>query len=228
MRWSSSSPAVRLCEESAPIVPVNFADTSVKSVAAEFVTQAQAMARCHTVDSSVHAGGLLCGFDGSSSVFSRIEFTSVAAASRLASEPPLSSESVLANCARQQKLIVEDVRSLQRAFWVASREAWELTRGRGSGDAEEKENPPQRQEKATQAHAHADRSCRGNGAAQGGLRPLQWIPGRTEQPQAQVDSITSDETDTAPHRKPTGCSKLPPPPRRSHQRQNSIAVSAFK
>ncbi|TYZ59757.1 hypothetical protein PybrP1_009832 [[Pythium] brassicae (nom. inval.)] len=96
-----------------------------QAVVPEFIVQCD-MVTGAMQSSLVHAGGLLCGFDGSSSVFSRVEFATEpvdAAATETVSDTALSAESVLANCARQQKLIVEDVRSLQRAFWAASRDA---------------------------------------------------------------------------------------------------------
>lgn len=39
-------------------------------------------------------------------------------------ETRLSAESVLASCARQKKLMLEDLRALQCAFWHRSRELW--------------------------------------------------------------------------------------------------------
>lgn len=86
---------------------------------------------------------LLCGYGGpGQSVFSRGELseddhgdnelkneltTAAAVRRKAAALDKLSAESVLANCARQKKLMAEDLRSLQRVFWTRSRKLWEQT-----------------------------------------------------------------------------------------------------
>lgn len=196
MQWTPSSP---LATSLPQVVPVNFVDHSIRSIAAEFEKQSELMARCSAVGSSVHSGGLLCGFDGSSSVFSHVEFPSTDndsddgdASVPTESSSGMSAESVLANCARQKKLIVEDVRSLQRAFWCASHSAWEAASATEQSRAKTRDHARQRDSLHDTSPTQASSTIT--------TRPQRIAGRRRPQPEHARPQENSDESSDAARR----------------------------
>lgn len=77
------------------------------------------------------------------------QLATTAARRKAAALDKLSAESVLANCARQKKRMLEDLRLLQRVFWTRSHELWEqsteMDKDKSANIHSQRQNPQHQQ-----------------------------------------------------------------------------------
>lgn len=125
LRWVAPSASLT---QHAPeqIVTVDVTTSTIESIAAAF--EREVVNTGHAL--SPHVSSLVSTLTGSNSIKNSAVQELVQADANDTEAPVaqrrklLSTESVLANCARQKKRMLEDVRALQRAFWTQTQRLW--------------------------------------------------------------------------------------------------------